>query len=391
MARRAKPSVCFTLTSPFVLNAFLLGHIKRLSRDARVTVCVNSKESDIRIDLGGVALLHPVEIRRAIAPFHDAAALLRLWRFYRREKFDAVISVTPKGGLLGMIAARLAGVPVRVHYFTGQVWATKKGPARRLLKSMDRIIASCSTHLLADSASQREFLIGESIASESRISVLGRGSISGVDTVRFCPDPIVRDATRNKLGIGADAVCLLYVGRMKREKGVPDLLAAFQRLSNELPKLHLIMVGPDEDGLLTGLNDSGISIIGYTKDVQSYMASADLICLPSYREGFGSVLIEAASVGLPAVASRIYGITDAVVEGETGLLHRAGDVDDLQGCLRRLSVETGLRRRMSVNAVRRAREHFASSAVEDSFHDYMGRLLRDSKALAPGESGCAIC
>ena len=389
MAPQTQPSVCFTLTSPFVLNAFLLGHIKRLSRDARVTVCVNCKESDIGIDLGGLAVLHPVEIHRAIAPFHDAVALLSLWRFYRREKFDAVISVTPKGGLLGMIAARLAGIPVRIHWFTGQVWATKKGFARAVLKSMDVLIAACATNLLADSPSQRDFLVADKVVRPGKISVLGQGSISGVDTERFTENRPARIAIREKLDIAPDAICLLYVGRMKKEKGVPDLLAAFQKLRGELTDLRLILVGPDEDGLLADIDDPRIRAIGYTKEVESFMAAADVICLPSYREGFGSVLIEAASVGLPAVASRIYGITDAVVEGETGLLHRAGDVDDLAGCLRRLHVDEDLRLRMSGNATRRAREHFASSSVEELFQEFLDSLLRASKA--PGQHGYRLC
>lgn len=386
-----KPSLCITLTSPFVLNAFLLGHLRHLGRGMRVTVCVNVKESDIPVDLPGHAELHPVEIRREISPCKDLGALYRLWRFYRDRHFDAVLTVTPKGGLLGMIAARLAGVPVRIHWFTGQIWATKTGFSRKLLKTMDIIVANCATNLLADSPSQKDFLVRNKVVHSGKISVLGQGSISGVDTARFREDRPAGDFIRKKTGIMSDAVCLLYVGRMKREKGVLDLLEAFQKLRQELPKLHLILVGPDEEGLLhnDGI-DSRVTTIGYTKCVESYMAAADLICLPSYREGFGSVLIEAASVGLPAVASRIYGITDAVVEGETGLLHRAGDVDDLADCLRSLSTDDGLRRRMSENASKRVRKHFASSTLEDLFGDYLVGLLRRRKASAVRTSGCGI-
>jgi glycosyltransferase involved in cell wall biosynthesis len=282
-----------------------------------------------------------------------------------------------------MMAAKLAGVPVRIHCFTGQVWATRGGIARWLLKSMDKIIALCSTHLLADSASQRSFLIGENIATGARISVLGSGSLSGVDTNRFCPDPAAKERVRRELGIPADSLCLIYVGRMKREKGVLDLLDAFWRLRAEHNELHLLLVGPDEEGLLTGINDSRISAIGYTKNVESYMSAADIICLPSYREGFGSVLIEAASVGLPAVASRIYGITDAVVEGETGLLHQPLDTEDLACVLGQVIDSDSLRTRLSSQARRRAIDLFGAARLEKLLGGFLHERLESNAAMSP--------
>lgn len=349
----------------------------------RVTVCVNVKESDIPIDLQGCAELHPVEIRRKVSVWKDLFALYALWRFYRDRQFDAVFTVTPKGGLLGMVAARWAGIPVRVHCFTGQVWSTRKGPVRHLLKLMDKVIALSATHLLADSASQREFLISENVVSAHGISVLGSGSVSGVDTKRFRPDPIVRERLRKELGIPRDSVCLLYVGRMKREKGILDLLDAFRRLSVEHVGLQLLLVGPDEEKLLPDNLPKGIHAVGYTKSVESYMAAADLICLPSYREGFGSVLIEAAAAGLPAVASRIYGITDAVADGETGFLHQPGDTDDLMVILRPLLESQALRSQMSARARRRALDFFSSSHVEELLGNHLLELLKSNAGAQP--------
>jgi len=370
-----RPFLCLTLTSPFVLNAFLLGHIRQLARDMHVTVCVNARESDIPIDLPGHVELHTVEIRREISVWKDLQALRTLRGFYRDRKFDAVLTVTPKGGLLGIMAAKLTGVPVRIHCFTGQVWATWGGIARWLLKSLDKIISLCSTHLLADSASQRSFLIREKIVSRDRISVLGSGSLSGVDTNRFCPDPAAKERVRKELSIPAKSICLIYVGRMKREKGVLDLLDAFRRLRVEHNELHLLLVGPDEEGLLAGDLQDGVHALGYTKNVELYMAAADIICLPSYREGFGSVLIEAASSGLPAVASRVYGITDAVVEGETGLLHEPGDPDDLTRVIRRVIESDSLRRRLSSQARQRAIESFAASRLEELLESFLKQQL----------------
>lgn len=369
------PSICFTLTSPFVLSAFLLGHIARLVNHARVTICVNRSESDIAVQVAEGAVLHPVEIRREISPVHDVLALFTLWSLYRKRRFSAVLTVTPKGGLLGMIAARLEGIPVRIHWFTGQVWATKKGPGRMVLKCMDRLIAACATHVLADSPSQKDFLIAEGVVGAHRIQVLGDGSISGVDASRFKPDPAMRAKIRAEFGIPPDAPCLLYVGRMKREKGVADLLAAFRGLREEFHDLHLVLVGPDEENLLADVSDERVHVVGYAKDVENYMAAADLFCLPSYREGFGSVLIEAAAAGVPSVASRIYGITDAVVDGATGLLHEPGNPEDLSRALRDLLQDVPGRNSMAEAARLRAVSQFSSRRVEDLFVDYlMGKV-----------------
>ena len=384
--RQRSPSVCLTLTSPFVLNAFLQGHLARLRQTFAVDVCVNRSESEIPLAVPEGVAVQDVEIRRKISPWHDMEALRKLRGFYRRRRFDAVVTVTPKAGLLGMVAARFAGIPVRVHWFTGQVWATQKGIMRATLKAMDRLTAACATEVLADSPSQKDFLVREGVVSENKISVLGHGSISGVDTLRYRPDPGARRRIRAELGIPEDATCLVYVGRMSKEKGVLDLLAAFGKLSVDLPDLHLILVGPDEEGLLPQARGPNVHVVGYTKNPEAYMSAADIMCLPSYREGFGSVLIEGAACGLPAVASRIYGITDAVVENVTGLLHPPGDIEALAGCLRRLVSDDDLRLRLRKNAHDRVAASFDASHIENLFSQFVGRLLEKETSSSRSDS-----
>lgn len=370
-------SVCLTLTSPFVLSAFLQGHLSRLRQSFAMAVCVNRSESDIPLAAPEGVEVQDVEIRRKISPWQDAAALWKLWTFYRQRRFNAVITVTPKAGLLGMLAARLAGIPVRVHWFTGQVWATRKGPMRAMLKRIDRFTAACATDVLADSPSQKDFLVCEGVVSDDKISVLGHGSISGVDTTRFRPDPEARQRIRTELQIPGIAPCLVYVGRMSKEKGVPDLLAAFGQLRADFTDLHLILVGPDEEGLLTKSTIPGLHVVGYTKSAEAYMSAADIICLPSYREGFGSVLIEGAACGLPAVASRIYGVTDAIVENETGLLHAPGDIAALTDSLRRLVSDDDFRLRLGKKAYERALTSFEAGYLENLFSQFLERLLEE--------------
>ncbi len=374
-ASSVKPSVCLAVSSPFTLNAFLGNHIESLRRHYRLTMVVNLEDEPIRAVVPADVILKSVRIAREIAPARDLVALWNLWRLLRRNAFSAVHSISPKAGLLTMIAGCLAGVPLRVHSFTGQVWATRRGASRALLKSLDWLLAVCATHVFADSASQRDFLVAEGVVPARKIAVLGAGSISGVDTARFRPDPQARVAVRAELAIEDGAPLLLYVGRMKREKGIADLLDAFRHLRQSMPAARLLLVGPDEDRLLQGSPAPGVHLLGYTSQVERYFAAADLLCLPSYREGFGSVIIEAAACGIPAVASRIYGLTDAVIEGVTGLLHPAGDVPALHQALLTLLQQPALRARMGQSARERALRDFEAVVITAAWLDFYQRHL----------------
>ncbi|MFZ4775540.1 MAG: glycosyltransferase [Terrimicrobiaceae bacterium] len=371
-----KPLVCFILSSPYFLNAFLLGHIHRISLDFRVLVFLNLQNDDVRVAPSADFETRHIAIRRDIAPWHDLCALFELIRIFRSLPLSAVVSFTPKAGLLGMLAARCAGIPVRIHYFTGQVWATAKGGKRLLLKSLDQVLAACSTALLTDSSSQKEYLVSQGISRDAKIQVLGSGSICGVDLKRFRWDAEAREDIRAALGIPEDAKCLLYIGRMNRDKGVEDLLQAFHSLRSHNPSVHLLLVGPDEGRLLKDVTDANIHPIGYTLTVEKYMSACDILCLPSYREGFGNVLIEAAAVGLPAVASRIYGITDAVVEGVTALLHRPGDIEEIETCLSGLLDDPLKCRELGDHGRKRAAEWFSSEIIENLFSRFLLDCLK---------------
>lgn len=370
--------ICFVLTIPFTLNAFVRPHLERLSRIYDITICVNMDDSEIAPVVPQQVRLVQLAIRREIALWSDLKTLLVLTRFFRHERFDLVYSLTPKGGLLGMLAARLANVPNRVHCFTGQVWATKSGLSRWFLKGMDRLLASCATRLLADSASQRQYLIEEGAVCSQKIEVLANGSVAGVDVKRFRPDEDARRRVRSRFGIVEGACCLLYVGRLKRDKGVADLIEAFNTLGSRFSNLHMLLVGPDEDGFDSLVRDlPRIHRAGYTQVVEEYMAAADVFCLPSYREGFGLVLIEAGAVGLPVVASRIYGITDAVVEGETGLLHQPGDIDDLTRKIEALIENALLRKKLGEAGRLRASGMFGADRVTAAMAEFVQALFHE--------------
>ena len=322
--------ICICLTSPFAFNAFLQAHVEYLASFAKVVVCLNTNESGLKIKVPRGVEIVDIPIMREISPLHDLFALLKMWHFLRKRRFDLVFSITPKGGAVGMGAAYLAQVPSRIHCFTGQVWATRKGVSRKILRFVDQMIARCATRLLADSGSQKEYLQNEGVVTAGKIDILGQGSIAGVDLEVFHPNSEMRRKVRNELEIADDEICLIFTGRLTEDKGLEELIDAYRRLCGIGKRVRLLLVGPDESGYASlSQTEPRIDCVGYSDSVADFMAAADILCLPSHREGFGSVLIEAGAVGLPVVASRIYGITDAVIDGKTGLLHRPKDIDDL--------------------------------------------------------------
>jgi len=367
-------------------RAFLHEPIRGVARDHAVALATPCADPELLRALGTDGPAFCVPIARPMRPRQDLKALVALVRLLRRERFDAIHSVTPKAGLLAMLAGRIAGVPVRTHSFTGQVWATRAGFSRTLLKGVDRLLHRLTTFSLVDSPSQRDFLIREGVIAAERSAVLADGSISGVDPERFRPDSAARARIRAELGIDAAAPVLLFLGRLTGDKGLQDLVPAFAAVRRAHPELRLLLVGPDEEALgetlpdLAGDQADGVTLIGHTDAPEAYMAAADLFCLPSYREGFGSVLIEAGAAGIPAIASRICGVVDAVADGETGYLHPPRDQAEIERLLRLLVEDEGLRRRLGLAAMARARARFSAARLSQAFRDYYARAFRESRS-----------
>jgi glycosyltransferase involved in cell wall biosynthesis len=377
-----RPRAVVIATSPFAINSFWSEHLSALRAHYDVRVIVNANDplaSGVVVKVPDGVQVVSIDLHREISLVHDFQALRAIRRYLMQERVQLVVSMTPKGGLVGMVCARLARVPVRVHWFTGQVWATRKGVMRHLLQTTDKITAQAATHLLVDSHTQADFLASQSIVARNRLEVLGSGSVSGVDCERFKPDPAARQAMRAELGITDAETVLVFAGRINRDKGIIELIEAYRRLRDRGHAVRLLIVGPDESRLLEGTLPAGVITIGYTRQVERYLLAADIFCLPSHREGFGLVLIEAGACGLPSMASRIYGITDALIDGVTGLLHRPEDADDIFRTAEQLIASSALRERLGAAALTRARTEFASQRVTQLL---VARLtaLTDAKA-----------
>ena len=385
--------ICRVATVPFFVLHHLRSQLLDLARAGHEVIVVASPDdgADEVARLPGVRF-SPVDIARPIAPVRDAAALWRLYRLFRRLRPDIVHSTTPKAGLLCAIAAWLARVPVRLHTFTGQAWAELSGPVRWIAQAGDWLIVRLNTRSYADSASQREFLVERGLAPPDRLSVLGSGSLAGVDLALFDPERLRHDApaTRVRLGLSPYARVVTFIGRVTRDKGMVELVHAFTELRQRFPDLVLVVVGPLEperdplpDEILQQLrSDARIHLIGYDPSPEQYLALATVLCLPSYREGFGNVVIEAAALGIPAVGTLITGLSDAIVDGRTGVLVPAKDSAALTAALATVLENEPLRRGLGEAARLRAIAEFDSRVVN-------GHLMREYAALMQMTSGRA--
>lgn len=376
-----KMKVCFVAAVDSTVKVFLVDHIKAISQFFSVDIAVNTPNKSFLKPFDVDVPVVQIGIKREISIFSDAKTVIELYALFRRKRYDIVHSVTPKAGLLSMIAGYLANVPVRIHIFTGQVWVTRKGLSRWFLKTLDRILVLCATHILVDSRSQRDFLIEQGIVSNEKSTVLADGSICGVDTDKFSPNVEARKRIRKEYGISESDVVFLYLGRLNRDKGLLDLAHSFNEVCSKYDNTHLVIVGPDEQGVgeevesICASCKQKVHIAGYTDVPEQYFASADVFCLPSYREGFGVVIIQAASAGIPSIGTKIYGVVDTIEDGKTGLLYNPRDVDGLTSKMIEMIKRPDLRKTMGTNARIRASEKFSKGIVTKALVNYYKSLL----------------
>lgn len=296
---------------------------------------------------------HVVEMRRALSPAHDVGALARLVALVRRLRPDIVHAHTPKGGLLGTTAASLAGVPRRIYQLHGLRYVGAEGWRRRLLSETERASCAMATEVIAVSHSIRRTIAADGLCPRDKMQVLANGSAQGVDaTGTFDPallPPGAREAFRSEHGLRPDDWVVLFVGRLARDKGIGELLAAWEIVRRRVPRARLCVVGPIEDVEPALLADARarpetIQLVGPLQDVERAYAAADVMVLPTYREGFSTVLLEAAAMGLPRVASEVDGCVDAIEPGRTGTLVPAHTVEPLARALLRYHDEPDLAR-----------------------------------------------
>jgi glycosyltransferase involved in cell wall biosynthesis len=371
-----KKKICFVVSSPFTAKAFLVNHIKALAVFYDVYLIANFENVNLDIFKGlPITEIKNVAIPRDISLGKDFKVLLSLKSYFKEMEFDAIHTVTPKAGLLGIFAARLGCVKTRIHIFTGQVWHTKKGFFKQLLMVLDRFVVWNATHILVDGESQRQFLIQNNIVKDSNSFVLGRGSISGVDISRFFPNEDEKKSVRKELGISDSDVVYMFLGRMNVDKGIRELAQAFEKLNSQYSNLKLLLVGDDEGNMTEYIKKTITSLdkvifYGSTPSPEKLLQACDVFCLPSYREGFGTSVIEASLMEKPVICSDTYGLAETIVENITGLRHKVADVESLYIQMEKLVEGAELRSKLGIGGRAYVLENFSAKQITEQWLEF---------------------
>ena len=369
--------ICFIISAPITAKAFLLKHFEYLSKDFEITVVANfENEHDCKIPF--VTHTHHVAIHRNINIIKDLSALYFLYKFLKNKKFDSTHSVTPKAGLIAALASWLSKTPVRIHIFTGQVWYTASGLKKAILKFLDKVIVRFATHILVDGESQRQFLIEEKIIKSSNSKVLGKGSISGVDTDRFFTSDTIRKKYREELSFENNDIVFAFLGRMNTDKGILDLANAFHKLNQEFSNVKLLLIGFDEENMMEKINQiqqENIIFYGPTPKPEEALQAADIFCLPSYREGFGTSVIEASLLELPIICSDTYGLAETIIENKTGLRHQVKNVDQLFNQMKLLVTNEVTREFLGKNGRQYVLENFSANQISTEWLKFYQNIV----------------
>lgn len=374
--------IAFISTTP--PKSFFYDHMTELVKEYEVHLLSNfGNNNELKDIFSSINVVcHDIPIKRKISIFDDLKTLNFIRKIYKKEKFDSVHSVTPKAGLLNALAGKLARIPHRIHIYTGQVWATRRGFMRSLLKFIDKIPAVFNTELLVDGMSQRKFLISEGVLKENNSYVLANGSICGVHLERFNISSEVRKVEREKFGFNEDDVVFIFLGRLNHDKGIGELYEAFDQFVVENPKAKLLLYGKDEEDYEEKANDypniirdRNFFYPGLTRTPFDALQAGDVFVLPTWREGFGSSVIEAQALALPVITSDAYGVVDASVPGETGVRCKVDDPEGLRQCMKYYYDNPEIRRQHGINGRKRVEEKFDNKVVTQAWVEFYRKML----------------
>lgn len=328
---------------------------------------------------------HPVEMYRRMSPVKDIKSLFRLIKVFRKEKPYMVHSMTPKAGLLCMMAAWLSRVPVRLHTFTGLVWPTEKGFKRKLLMFTDKITCFCATNIIPEGEGVKCDLINNHITKKP-IRVLGYGNVNGVDMVRFSKRPEVTEKAESI--VDEKKFTFVFVGRIVRDKGINEMCEAFEKVRANHPNVRLFLVGKFEDEIDPVSehtrsiieNNPAIMAVGpqYKDDLLAYYAASDCFVFPSYREGFPNTVLEAGAMDLPCIVTDINGSREIIVEGENGTIIPPRNEDELFKAMEKMITDNEWREKMKQNARLMIMDRFEQGFVQKCLLDYYDEIMKRS-------------
>lgn len=324
-------------TAPISLNVLLPGQMKYMREQGFDVLMVSSDGPELKTVLEREGCPHfIIPMTRKMSPLADLRCLWLMYKLLRKLKPDIVHTHTPKAGLIGMLAAKLAGVKLRIHTVAGLRYVTTKGLSRRILVFMEKLTARAATHVWPNSQSMKDFMVKQRLADPRKLEVIGKGSSNGVNLARYNRAALLQDrqhATREMVKYDPSLFYFLSVGRIVHDKGMDELLQAFVRVYTLFPQTRLILVGAFEDEVdpvsdtarQLILTHPGVIAAGWSDAVEYFMEFSNVLVHPSHREGFPNVLMQAGAMGCPVICSRIDGNIDIVQHGVTGLLFDVRD------------------------------------------------------------------
>lgn len=376
-------------TVPLSLEKLLGNQLTYMNSFYDVTAVSSDEEELARVATQLGVKHHCVEMTRKITPLKDLKAIWDMYRFLKKEKPDIIHSHTPKAGMIAMMAGYMAGVPVRMHTVAGLPLLETSGIKSWVLETVEKLIYRCSTQVYPNSKGLKEIMIQRGLGKPGKLTVLGNGSSNGIDTNYFDPTLITtetRESLRKKLEIAPQDYVFVFVGRLVKDKGINELVAAFARLqknrqhlsagntegeSFHRSDLKLLLVGPSEQDLdplapltLSEIDrNSHIITVGYQQDVRPYLAVSDCLVFPSYREGFPNAVMQAGAMGLPAIVTNINGCNEIVTHLLNGIIIPVKESVALENAMRLISEDTELHHRMKDLSRRIICENFGQTRI----------------------------
>jgi glycosyltransferase involved in cell wall biosynthesis len=377
------PKLVRTSTVPVSLDVLLKGQLEFLARYYNVVaISAPGKELESVKKREGVTV-HSIPFKRQISVVSDIIALIELFVFLRKERPQIIHSITPKAGLISMLAAKMAGVPIRMHTFTGLIFPSKKRWLRHLLILMDRVLCLASTHVYPEGQGVKRDLLNYKITSKP-LKVLANGNVNGIDLDYFSCSQVSahqKEQLKKQLGILPEDFVFVFVGRLVGDKGINELAHAFSQLENLNSKL--LLVGPYEseldplkpETLKLIVTNSDIISVGFQADVRPYFAISDCLVFPSYREGFPNVVMQAGAMELPSIVSDINGCNEIIIEGENGSIIPVKNVKVIMEAMQRMYADNDYYNHLRKNARPLIQSRFEQKMVWEELVQEYNRLL----------------
>jgi glycosyltransferase involved in cell wall biosynthesis len=349
-----------TTTVAISMDFLLKGQLAYLQKKYEVIAVSGLDEHLKQVESREGVRIVNISMQRAISPLKDLKSLWKLYWLFKNEKPLIVHSMTPKAGLLSMIAAFLASVPIRVHTFTGLIFPTKSGFMKQLLILMDRVLCSCATNIYPEGQGVKNELIKYRITSKN-LDVIANGNVSGIDKEYYDSNLISyeeKQDLRRELKINSDDFVFVFVGRLVGDKGINELIKAFKNLLFEFKNIKLLLVGPFEEKLdpLTIESKQEIKInmniisVGFQNDVRPYFAISNVLVFPSYREGFPNVVMQSGAMGLPSIVTNINGCNEIITDGQNGMIIPVKDVNSIYMAMKKIMEDDEYRNFLMKNA-----------------------------------------